>query len=232
LFTIFINDVDSVIDLPFLLYADDLVFWAFGSNPNEIVDKLTNTLSNLNNWCSENNLLINETKTEFMFFHKCKDTLFGSVPNVELNGKTIQRTFKFRYLGVMIEPTMFFKLHFLSVESILNSAIFKLQSAKRYVPELAMKIMFNTYVLPIYDYCIDVWCVHSESELSHLQSKINRFLFAHTYPGIAKKFNKIPTNSALRHDNAKNSHDLLLRFNLLSIYDRMKWTVSQEPMYY
>jgi len=139
LFTIFINDVESAIDLPFLLYADDLVFWTFGSNPNEIVDALTNTLSNLNNWCSENNLIINDMKTEFMLFHKSKDTLFGSVPNVELNGKTIQRTFKFRYLGVLMEPTMSFKAHFQNVESRLNSAIFKLQSVKRYVPELAMK---------------------------------------------------------------------------------------------
>jgi len=111
-----------------------------------------------------------------MFFHKSHDTKFGVVPNVQLNGKIMQRTYKFKYLGVILDPTMSFQHHYDLVEARMNSAIFKLCSIKRYVPELVMKVMFNAYVLSIYDYCIEVWCVQSKLDLNLIQCKINRFL--------------------------------------------------------
>jgi len=127
------NDVVSAIDLPFLLHADDLVFYTHGIDPSKIVDSLSNTLTKLNSWCVKNKLVINKVKTQFMFFHKSQDTKFGIVPDVKLDGKPIQRVFKFRYLGVIVDPILSFKTHFNSVESRISSAIYKLQSVKRYV---------------------------------------------------------------------------------------------------
>jgi len=114
-----------------------------------------------------------------MFFHKSHDTKFGVVPNVLLNDKIIQRTYKLKYLDVIQDATLSFKSYFNLVESRMNSAILKLGSVKRYVPKLAMKSMFNAYVLSIYDYCIEVWCVDIKLQLS-----------LYIFTTISKKFKK------------------------------------------
>jgi hypothetical protein len=229
LFTIFVNDVTSALDLLSKLYADDLAFHTHGCDPSKIVETLSNTLSNLNEWCIKNKLVINDLKTEWMFFHKNHDTKFGLVPEVMLNDKIIKRVDKFRYLGVILDPTMTFKTHFNSVESRLNSAIYKLRSIKRYVPELVMKILFNAYVLPIYDYCIEIWCVQTKLELSTLQSKIYHFLLSYLYPTLGKKFKKAPKTHLL---HSETMHSLLSRFNLLTVHERMNWTLLKNAHKY
>ncbi len=171
---------------------------------------------------------INEVKTEFMILHKSHDTSIGNVSQVLLDGKPINRVYKFRYLGVIIDSNMTFKFYYNTVEAKVNSAIYKLQSVKRYVPELAMKIMFNAYVLPIYNYCIEVWCVMSTHDLDHLQSKINRFLFSYMFPSLQKKYTRRPRSMALHSSNANNMHHLLLRFNLLTVHERMIWTLLRN----
>jgi len=232
LFTIFVNDIIIAIYLPFLLYADDLVFYTHGTNPIDIVNKLSNTLINVDKWCSANKLRINEVKTEFMLFHKSHDTKVGSVPPLMLNGKEIKRVYQFRYLGVVLDPNLSFQIHLNSVNAKVSSAIFKLNCVKRYVPELEMKIIFNAYILSIYDYCIEIWCVQSKTELETLQSKIYRFLLSYIFPVISKKYKKLPSFLILHRNHGLNTHTLLQRFNLLSVHERMTWTIMKNAHSY
>jgi len=99
-----------------------------------------------------------------------------------------------------IDPSLSFNVHLNTIEARINSTSFKLNSVKRYVPELTMNIMFNAYTLSIYDYCIEVrWCVQCAAELNKIQFKIDRFLFSYLYPTMSKKLKKIPRSGTYRH---------------------------------
>jgi len=116
-----------------------------------------------------------------------------------------------------------------------SGAGFSLRSALRSAPERGaakhyMRIMLNAYVLSIYDYCIEVWCVHSIAELNILQSKVYRFLFSYINPTLSIKYKKSPRSMALH--SSQNMHFLLLLFNLLSIHDRMIWTILKNAFRY
>jgi len=151
---------------------------------------------------------------------------------LRLNGKTIKRVFEFRYLGVIIDTNLTFKAHLTTVTTArMNSATYKLQTVKIHVSEYVMGILFNAYVLSIYDYCIEVWCVHSLVELNILQSKVYRFLFSYINPTLSRKYKKSPRSMALHSIHGQNMHSLL-RFNLLSIHDRMIWTILKNEYGY
>jgi len=167
-----------------------------------------------------------------MLFHKSHDTKIGPVPALLLNGVAFQRVYQFRYIGVFLDPHLSFMNHFASVKSRLSSSIGKVQSVKRYVAESTMNIMFNAYVFSIYDYCMEVWCVQPDTELIRIQSKINRFLLCYTYPTFFKKYKRAPTSHSLHSCQVFNLNQVLLKFNMLSVCERLNWILLKNALCY
>ena len=232
LFTMFVNDITRAISLPFLLYADDLVFYTGDTDVAAIIERLEDNLNSLQSWCKANKLVINQTKTEYMIFHKPNDTKFGPVPPLTLDGFELNRVFKFRYLGIVIDPTLSFKFHFTGVCSRVVSAISKLHSVKRLVPKLVMRIMVNAYILPIYDYCINIWCVQSDRELEYLQTRIYRFLLSVELPSIDRKLTRGKPIDASQVQIKLFANQMLLEYDLLTIKERLTWTLIKNAASY
>jgi len=69
----FINDICDNIDIPYLLYADDLVIFCSNINENIIIEKLKLSVVEIESWCKNNFAKINYSKTEHMTFHKAND---------------------------------------------------------------------------------------------------------------------------------------------------------------
>lgn len=236
LFSAFINDIGRVLDLPFLLYADDLVFYATGVDPEVIVKRLQSNLERLNSWCLENKLTINIEKTEFMWFHKAHDTKFGLVPRLLLNGLEIARVFKFKYLGLILDPSLSFKIHFARVKSKVSSCIGKLYGVRKFLPLKVNQMLVNAYVQSAYDYCIDIWCVQSRLELMPLQNIVNRYLYSSVYKALFRKmsrqmrFRRSRRRRKLNYFsfNQLDMNDLMCNFNLLTVEERSSWTRAKN----
>ncbi len=135
------NNVAKVLDLPFFLYADDLVFYTQGADPVKIVHSISRTLTTLDIWFRSNKLTINGAKTEFIF-HKAYDTKLGTIPPLILNGNIIKRVLQFTYLGIILDPHLSFQAHYARVDSRLGSAISRLQSVKRCVSPCVCVVCF------------------------------------------------------------------------------------------
>jgi exonuclease III len=230
LFTIFVNDVAKVLDLPFFLYADDLVFYTDGTDPAKIVDSLSRTLTTLDTWFRSNKLTINEAKTEFMLFHKAHDTKLGTIPPLILNGNTIKRVLQFKYLGIILDPHLSFQAHYERVDSRLGSAISRLQSVKRCVSPFVMEILIKAYILPIYDYCIDIWCSQTDRQLNTLQSKIDKLIFSSFFPSLFKKVKRYSHKASfnLYFESLSNQSSLLQKLNILSVKERVQWSLLKN----
>ena len=58
-------------------------------------------LTNVSNWFNANNLSLNVKKTRFSFFHKSskKDNVLLRLPNLNINGFTIERESSIKFLG-------------------------------------------------------------------------------------------------------------------------------------
>lgn len=67
-FSLFLNDIGEVIDLPYSLYADDLVIYTECDTFENGKLKLQNCLDEVSEWCRDNGLKINVSKTKYMLF--------------------------------------------------------------------------------------------------------------------------------------------------------------------
>jgi hypothetical protein len=198
IFSMYINDIASAINVPFILYADDLILFTDGTDCNDILNKLELCFSNVCSWCDENDMLVNFGKTKLMFFHKEKDPIVGEVRACTVRGNMIERVFEFKYLGLLLDPHLNFNLHFEYVSSKVASRIKYILGVKRYLSCQAMCNMLNAYVHSLTDYCIDIWTVQGDTRLNLIQNKIDRFLINYFFPTIVKKSTRKRTYRSVR----------------------------------
>ena len=230
LFAAFIDDICEVVNLPFLLYADDLVFYCPGSHPQEIVDKLNLTLREVHGWCERNGISITLDKNFFQFLHKPNDT-FPAFTNPSLNDHELSRVVHFKYLGLTFDSCLNFKKHFNLVKKRLSSVVGRMKCISKYLPPRAFSILFKAFVIPTYDYGLDIWGVQSHLEMAKLQNPINNLLLSAFHPSLSRKLRRsfLKGNKTTRAKIFKSYKSnlevtpLLLQLNILTVPERLQW---------
>ena len=79
---------------------------------------LNDALSKLDAWFRDNSLGINFEKTNCMLFHKSNDHVNAQF-QITCRGNDIERVYSFKYLGIILDPNLSFRNHFLYVKSVL-----------------------------------------------------------------------------------------------------------------
>lgn len=223
-FSAFLNDVKTVVKLLFLCYADDIVLYVGSDSMDSIVEQLTKCLVDLITWCDENDLNINFDKTKCMYFHNERVPIKCVVKPLLVNGIVIERVFSYKYLGLILDPSLNFKLHYDSVFTKVCQRIKLLHSLKRVINEQAMRAIVNTQVHSVIDYCIDIWTVQNSTFLTRLQKIIDNFLLSYYFPRLAKSrsWRKVSTKS-LR--NSVNIEQVRKDCNLLTVEQRSNYVI-------
>lgn len=226
-FSAFINDIGNYISIPFLLYCDDIVIYASGTDLKLITESITHQLDNVNRWCSENCMEMNYSKTKFMIFSKTP-----TPPNIYTslvsNGQQIERVDHFKYLGVIFEENLKFDSHFNTVKVRVQSQIKFLYGIKKYLTRFAVKVLLNAYVHSIIDYCVDIWAVQPAQKLSGVQEIINGFLVSYFVPKFAKQKRQRKYRSLV---NSVDINSILRDLNLLTFKERSDLSLLKQAFF-
>ncbi len=190
LFTMFVNELDKILDIDkisFILYADDLAIYTYDKDLSKAVAILNVALSKLENWSKSVGLFMNYSKTDFMVFHKNKDTT--GIPNINLhcNDKQIGRVYEFKYLGIILDPSLTFASHFKKLESKVSYAVGRVNGLKRKLTKEAFSLLLNAYVLSNIDFCLSVWAVHTGAQYTNMQTKIDNLINSYYNPKWSKR---------------------------------------------
>ena len=91
-----------------LMYADDTTLY-YNIDQNVSKEVINNELSKVSQWLAANKLLINMTKTKYMFFHLHKKVV--TYPDLQLNGNKIERVTQFNFLGLILQSNLSWNKH-------------------------------------------------------------------------------------------------------------------------
>ena len=155
LFNLYTNDIVYYInDLNFIIYADDTVMVAVGSDLSLIVQLMNDKLSKMSEWCRFNGLKLNSSKTKCMIF---SPNLPEIVPDIMIDNAVIERVDRFKYLGLMLECNLKFSFQISELQTRLASKCaiayrlnryFNLENARQFYFAFVYSII--TYGLSIY----------------------------------------------------------------------------------
>ena len=189
LFLIYINDLPNFSDTcqP-ILYADDTTLCFKNNSVQSVFDNANINLENFNQWAMANRLSINSDKTNFMLFSNL--TLPNPLPNITLNGYSIEHLDSTMFLGLKIDCKLRFDDHVEIISSKIAKSIGIIKHIANLIPVSTLLSLYYALIHPYLIYAALAWGSTYEVHLKPiiiLQKKairaINKVHFlAHTTP--------------------------------------------------
>ena len=118
-------------------------------------DVINRELFKIYEWLGANKLAFNVSKTKYMVFHTRNKSV--KYPRLLINGKAIERVTQFNFWGLILESNMSWNLHINHISLKISKAIGILYRLKTIYPQLVLQTLYNTLILPYFNYCILVW---------------------------------------------------------------------------
>ena len=213
LFLIYMNDINEASSaLNAILFADDSTFMSSINTvfPIQKIDKqfennMNIELEKIYNWLAVNKLSLNARKTKFMIFHT-RGTKINYIPNICINGISIEKVQNFNFLGLTINENMSWKSHVDKIANKLSKYSGILGRLKYFLPENILKTIYCSIIQSNLNYSLLAWG-YDCNRLVKLQKKIIRIITlskynAHTEP-LFKKLDLLTVKDMLKHNTLK-----------------------------
>ena len=144
-----------------LMYADDTTLYC-NINQNVTAEVINGELLKINQWLGANKLSLNVSKTKFMVFHTHNRSV--SYPDHQINGNKIERVTEFNFLGLVLQSSLSWNKHINHISLKVSKAIGIINRLKSVYPLAVLLTLYNTLVLPYFNYCILSWGIKNKRE--------------------------------------------------------------------
>ena len=136
------------------LFADDSLLFLNGKNLHEIQETLEIELPKIEKWFLSNKLTINASKTEYMI----NGIVQSENPfNISLNGTCLNRSNSVKYLGVMIDDKLSWKIHIELLEKKLSTACALICKLRYFVDQNCLLKYYYAHVYSHLQYAVLAW---------------------------------------------------------------------------
>ena len=183
LFLIFINDLPSASDLGSWLFADDTALAMSSKNIQELQTRFNYEVNKVHDWLLANRLSVHYTnKTKFMIVQgpNTKDRRTTSTNfKLIMGNHEIEKTDHYKYLGLLVDDKLTWKLQINKMCSKLSSVCGVLSKVRHYLDRKSLMLIYNSLFDSHLRYGILGWgtaCEQSLSKLRVLQNRAVRFI--------------------------------------------------------
>ena len=135
-------------------------------------------------WIDENRLALNLDQTNVMVIGAKAKLKEVNEFNVNAKGTLLKRVYVTKCLGLLIDDELRWTEQVNKIISTIQAKLGMLRRVKPYVPIDSMKMLYNAFVLPHFDYCSQIWSnrfqMHTD-KLSKLQKRAARIILSKDY---------------------------------------------------
>ena len=151
---------------PMIAYADDATIFASVPSPASrivVADSLNRDLETISKWCTRWGMILNSKKTQSLIISRSR-TLDPPHPVLIISDTRLTTNSSIKILGVTLDSKLTFEQHIRSVSASVAQKIGLLRkSFKIFNDPLILKHCFNTFILPVLEYCAPVWSSAADS---------------------------------------------------------------------
>lgn len=180
LFSLYINDITHVVKgASIMLYADDTVIYFRDACIDRIRDVLQTDLTGVAQWLTINKLTLNVKKTKSLLFGTPAMLSKVTALSLQHGGTCIEQVSFFKYLGVTLDQELSFRNHLHEVTGKIASRLGVLGRVRNFLPVKHRLMLYNTIVLPHFDYVSTAWSntyARYTSPLISLQGRAARII--------------------------------------------------------
>ena len=150
LFILYINDLPLYIKYCLLdLFADDGTLHTSNPYLNTVTAFLNADLDNFSDWCDDNDMKKNTSKSQAMFLA----SKYTEKKSLHIWQSKVNKS---KYLNPK-NNSLNWTSHIEATLKKCNSLLFLLNRIKQYLNVPTRKLFYNAYILPHLDYCCSIW---------------------------------------------------------------------------
>ncbi len=158
LFSHYIDDVTNAVSKSdIILYADDTALFCSGTCVGDIERALSDDMKSVARWLDDNKLTLNVGKTKSMLFGTPAMLKSSSGLTLQHGGRDIEQVDDFKYLGVVLDSRLTFEAHISGLAKKISSRLGVLGRVRKYLPQDLRVMLYNTLVLPHFEYASLIW---------------------------------------------------------------------------
>ena len=171
LFLLYVNDIQYASDiLKSIVFADDTNLFLSGDNVQTVRNNLESEVPKINSWFLANRLKLNVDKTCCMLFKPKNKQINSNELDIVINDIRIPYVHSTKFLGVTIDDRLTWKDHINDIACKVARTSGVMNRLKHILPQNILFNLYNTMVLPYFNYCNIVWGKCAQCHLSRLIS--------------------------------------------------------------
>ena len=174
LFVILINDLPlQSMNCKVLMYADDTVIYISHKSIPEIEKCINSDADRINQWLTENCLILNpkKGKTEFIIF---ASRVRDESATIIINNNVINQPEHYEYLGVKLDSHLNLNSHLEAMYKRVSSRLNMLRKIRHQISPSVAETIFNSMIQPLIFYCYPVFSHMSNTWLEKFESLYSR----------------------------------------------------------
>ena len=181
LFLINMNDIPNAnAFFKYILYADDTTLFSTIHISAVAIHEINNHLSEVYDWLAVNKLSLNIKKTKYIVLHAINKNIEGMLPELSINGISIERVKNFNCLGLLFNEHMFWKPHIDIIANKLMKFSGILNKLKRFLPSHILRTLYFSMVQSRLTYGVLAWGFECQRFVK-LQKRFIRIISLSTY---------------------------------------------------
>ena len=167
------------------MFADDTNLSCKGQTSAHIEYKLNCDLDNIQKWLISNKLTLNRTKTEYLLIGSQQrlDKIIKT-PKILFGEHEIKRVREKTVLGLIIDEQLKWNKHNDEQCKKISKSIALLRKAKDFVSQEKLITIYNSLVLPRFNFCSTIWNDNNKTHidtLSKLQKRAAQVIISSDY---------------------------------------------------
>ncbi|KAI5637833.1 reverse transcriptase (RNA-dependent DNA polymerase) domain-containing protein [Phthorimaea operculella] len=184
-----------------ICYADDTVILFKGESWEKVHKEAEKGMAAIARWLESNLLTLNESKTQYLAFHKTKASIPTETLSLRLHTCAVssnhascdclplKRTNCVKYLGVLVDENLNFGAHISSLSKRVRKIIYVFKSIRRSADKTTCILVYKALCQSIISYCIRVWGGAAKTKLKELERAQRALLKV-----MLRKPRRYPTN--------------------------------------
>ena len=92
-----------------------------------------------------------------MIFHYRQRKIDSLIPNLKINLEPIERVTEFNFLGLTIDEQLSWSPHIQKISNKIARTLGIMNRLKRFLPEKLLRLIYNSLILPYFQYSILTW---------------------------------------------------------------------------
>ena len=152
LFTLYTNDCVGTKTTPFIKYSDDTALVDLSDDDTTYF----NEVSRFTDWCKDNFLDLNVSKTKEMVVDFRKQGV--NVPDLYIDGVKVERVSEYKYLGTVLDEKLNFNANTFYLHKKCQSRIYLLQNLRNLnVNSYVLKTFYRSFIESILTFSFMCW---------------------------------------------------------------------------